>query len=234
MVKRKVLNNLKSGSTNELDITYLEHIGISDFDWKNEPDLLFQWNVLHKPKLDKTRNFTFVQKGTDLFTAKLNRLVETLPKYAYIKHNMDATDGDHWHYYIEYPNPRSFVSVANDLGIPVTSLQKVLNKRGILQYLTHENEPNKHHYSKDSIVSNMNITEEIQENKIDVMQVAHDYYDMRQGKMTYFQFIERHKTHISRLSFSGIIQVLDKAYKAEDLGTGNLSPFRVPSSNPPP
>ena len=198
MVKRKVLNSLKSGSTNTRDLSYLEHLGISDFDWQNEPDLLFQWNVLHKPKLDKTRNFTFVQKDC-YFIGKLNRKIEMIPKYAYLKHNMDDTDGPHWHYYIEYPNPRSFVSVANDLGIPVTSLQKVLNKRGILQYLTHENEPNKHHYSQESIVSNMDITEEIKEVKLDVMAIARDYYDMRQGKMTYFQFIERHKPHIVRL-----------------------------------
>lgn len=235
MVKRKVVKSLKAGSNSREDLEYLQTLTAEDFQYMENPDLLEKWNSLQKTP-GKVRQFTFSLVNR---THSVCERVKCFPKWAYIKHDKDDSEHIHYHYYIEFPNPRSFSSVANELGIPVTMLQKVYDKKGILQYLTHENSPDKHHYQQSQIVTNMNFEQEI-DSGYDFMVLAQDYWDMRHGKMTYFAFLEKYKTYIVRQSFSSQIKVLESSCKACDIGEGYelggacppSSEFRVPKTPP--
>lgn len=211
---------------------------LSAIDWVNDKDTLNAWNALHSPKIGKVRYFTFVQKSN------INSIIKNVmacPKWAYIKHDKDITsDGVHYHFYVEFPNPRSFCSVANDLGVPVVSLQKVLNKRGILEYLTHKNEPNKHHYDDDEVCTNMCVKEEIQAtDRIDPWELYCDYKDLREGRLTAREFYDRYSIYIVRHSFSNQLRVAETVYNVDcadfvkkrpsnSTNGGTCPPFRVP------
>lgn len=229
----KVLKKLKAGTNEQSALENLKDRSLSEIDWLHDKNLLFKWNALQSTP-NKVRQFTFVQKSG---ITSLIEKVKEMPKWAYIKHDQDITeDGIHYHFYIEFPNPRSFVAVANDLEIPVTSLQKVLNKRGILEYLTHENQPKKHHYNRDEIVTNMDLETEVLPQEIDVMQEFLDYKAVREGRMTSVQFIEKYNVYFKTQNFTnrmrGYNYLLDNGHEER----ANLSPFRVPSSksSPPP
>lgn len=206
---------------------------LSEIDWLHDKETLCAWNTLHAPKIGKVRNFTFVQKSG---IAELINRVKQCPKFAYIKHDKDIeADGVHYHFYIEFPNPRSFGAVANDLGIPVTSLQKVLNKRGILEYLTHKNEPNKFHYSDDEIVTNMDFQTEVEPDKLVPWELYCDYKDLREGRLTAKQFYLKYSIYIVRHSFANQLKVAQSVYEVENknpVNGGTCPPFRVPSSRP--
>lgn len=159
-------------------------------------EALCAWNNLqHTPS--KRRNFTFTMPEAG-FSICQPFVKGYVPKWAYICHDKDDSNHVHYHLYVEYDNPRSFASVANELHIPVNQLQGVISKRGILSYLTHDNEPDKHHYDESEIFSNFDIVEEKKEDEVDVMAEAMDYYKMRMGQMTYIEFLQRHQKSISR------------------------------------
>lgn len=169
----------------------------------------------------KRRNYTFaLTKDND----RIIKIVEKYPKYAYIKHDQDDAE-EHYHYYVEFPNPRSLTSVANELGVPPNMLEAVYSKKGILEYLTHENQPDKHHYDKSEIVTNFNIDEKDGLTTEDLIQECHDWWAVLDGTMSIDDFIMSHNTHFATLSIRSRIEVWTKAR-----GTGGLSPFRVPCS----
>ena len=129
----------------------------------------------------KRRNYTFaLTKDND----RVSKIVEQYPKYAYIKHDKDTTV-EHFHYYVEFPNPRSLNSLALELNIPANMIQQVFNKTGILEYLTHKNETDKHHYDESEIITNMDLKTEVRINKNDlsveechqVIDLFDDYYN---------------------------------------------------------
>lgn len=173
---------------------------------------LCAWNNLQNTP-NKRRNFTFtVFEG--VFEMIQPYFKGYCPKWAYILHDKDDSGHKHYHLYVEYENPRSFASVANDLHIPVNQLQGVISKRGILSYLTHDNEADKHHYDLSEVVANFDIVKEKQEEKIDVIQIAKDYAAMREGRMSYLEFLQCHENSISRQSFSSVLQICEKSYNA--------------------
>lgn len=233
MVKRNTIKSLKSGSNKAEELEYLSTLKAEDFNYMENEDLLEKWNALQKTP-GKVRQFTFSLVNR---THRTCERVKGFPKWAYIKHDKDiGAEHIHFHYYIEFPNPRSFCSVANELMIPVTMLQKVYDKKGILQYLTHENAPDKHHYDKSEIVTNMDFNKEI-EPELNFMELAHDYYDMRLGKITYFEFLERYERYIVRHSFANQMRICESAFNAEQRSVelGGACPpsseFRVPRNS---
>lgn len=213
----------------------LADMPLSSIDWLHDSETLIAWNALHAPKISKCRNFTFVQKsGINGLTER----VKTCPKWAYIKHDKDITsDGIHYHFYVEFPNPRSWSAVANDLLIPVVSLQKVQSKSGILKYLTHENAPDKHHYDQSEIVTNMEFEKEIAPDSLDPWQLYCDYKDLREGRLTAREFYNRYSIYIVRHSFANQLKVAQTVYEHENCDIkengGTCPPFRVPCSNSP-
>lgn len=254
MAIKQELKDLKVGKKSATDLAYLQSLTADFFADRQNEELLADWNHLQKTP-GKTRIFTFATKRCPELIAKYleesfpfnrhpdeegNYIWDTRPQppyYAYIKHDKDNRDkvvpsdpesGIHYHFYLEFQNARSYASVATELGIPVTMLQGVkINKKAILQYLTHENDPSKHHYSPEEIHSNFNVVEERQADELDSRQLAIDYYDLRHGRMTYLDFYDKYAIYIVRHSFSQQIKVLESMTTAEDkarfdLERGNL------------
>ena len=105
----------------------------------------------------KTRTVTMSLKQD------ITGLVEQYPKYAWIKHDKDfdretgELKDEHFHIYLEFPNPRSLNAIANELGIESNMIEVVRNKDGILNYLTHARSPEKYQYDISEVHSNFEI-----------------------------------------------------------------------------
>ena len=90
-------------------------------------------------------------------------LVEQYSKYAWILHDKDINNetGElkdaHYHIYLEFPNPRSINSIANELDIEPFMIEAVRNKQGIIAYLTHSKSPEKYQYDISEVHSNFEI-----------------------------------------------------------------------------
>lgn len=180
-----------------------------DFDWQKETESLIAWNKDHVPSLPKRRNFTFTLKQdawSDLFAQNIVNFVDY---YAYILHDKDETD-NHYHFYVEYKNPRSFLTVANDLMVPVNQLQKVKSKSAILAYLTHSGQKDKYHYDKSLVVANFDFTSE----KVDFSQLSRDFYLLKNGKMTPQEFLSVYESQISTSTFYNQLRILQLIYSA--------------------
>lgn len=164
----------------------------------------------------KRRNYTFaLTKDND----RVIRIVKRYPKFAYICHDRDKGE-THYHYYVEFPNPRSLDSVARELKIPSHMIEQVYNKKGILQYLTHQNESDKEHYDKSEVVSNFDLDVEVAD--FDIIQEATDYYAVCDGLMPWQEFLMKYKSYCATLSLRSRIEIYAKLR-----GTEGLSPFRV-------
>lgn len=63
----------------------------------------------------------------------------------------------HTHFYIEYDTPRKVSTVAKLLGVADNFVEIVRNKKGMLRYLTHKDQPTKAKYSDDEVLTNADI-----------------------------------------------------------------------------
>lgn len=254
MAIKQELKDLKVGKKSAADLAYLQSLTADFFADRQHEELLADWNHLQKTP-GKTRIFTFATKRCPELIAKyleqtfpFNRHADEQgnfvwvnrpqpPFYAYIKHDKDSREkvdpsdpesGIHYHFYLEFANARSYASVATDLGIPVTMLQGIkVNKKAVLQYLTHENDPSKHHYSVEEIHSNFNVVEERQVDELDSRQLFMDYYDLRHGCMTYSQFYDKYSVYIVRHSFSQQIRIAESLVTAEDKSQWDIERGRL-------
>lgn len=194
-------------------LTAFSHISANELHSQSDQYSHFEivklWNSLQNvPK--KQRYFTTVEFNNPHHIIKA--LEKYVPKWAYICHDKDKTaERKHYHFYLEYPNEVSFRSVAEDLQIPVTMLEKVRFRKFFLDYLTHENDPNKHHYSIDEIKSNFDIVQAKQEDEgVTLERVREEfrmYCDMVDGRITREQFFDFMARYIVRHSASQRISV---------------------------
>lgn len=150
----------------------------------------------------KRRNFTLSVKNN---IPEFIKEVEQCPNYAWIIHNKDTDKDkpaepieDHIHAYVEFPNPRSFASVAEILGVPENMVCKVIDKNGILQYLIHKNQPEKFQYGFDEIHSNFDLTPFFMDKSTTTWS---DFNKLRTGKLTSDEFYDIHKHEIDHSSF---------------------------------
>lgn len=152
-------------------------------------EIIKLWNSLQSTP-NKVRYFTFSLTDNNGIVSKRVEEIYKNDKYAYICHDKDkSAEHKHYHYLLIFDSPRSFRSIANDLEVPVTMLQKVYSKRGMLDYLTHENDPNKHHYSLDEVHANFDVEGEKKSSsddltKEDILEEFHDYWAMKEGRMS--------------------------------------------------
>nr|AXH73718.1 MAG: plasmid replication protein [uncultured bacterium] len=209
-----LINRVMSGKKEYRTPDYLQafaKISCSDLHHSNYSyfEVVKLWNSLQSvPK--KQRYFTTVEfKNYSHIIANLKKYV---PKWAYICHDKDKTaERKHYHFYLEYPNEVSFRSVAEDLEIPVTMLEKVRFRKFFLDYLTHENDPNKHHYSIDEIQSNFDIVQAKEEDQpVTVERVKEEfrmYCAMVDGEISKEQFFDYMSRYIVRHSASQRISV---------------------------
>jgi hypothetical protein len=195
----------------------------------------------------KRRNFTFsVNRDID---KKIELVQKLVPKWAYIVHDKDinTTTGEyikpHIHFYIEFLNPRYLSAVAKELELPEHMLENVINKKGILEYLTHKNQPDKFQYNTKNVKSNFEFEKETQ--PVDVINEYYDYMKVRKGLMTSFEFLDNYKVYCATLSFYNRLRVYDmitsrynvwsysinKPSDCLERGACPRSKFLVPSNN---
>lgn len=78
--------------------------------------------------------------------------------------DMDEKTGElievHTHIMIEYATPRKLTTVANLLEVENNFIEIVRNKKGILRYLIHMDEVDKHRYDYSEVYTNSDITYE--------------------------------------------------------------------------
>ena len=241
MAIKQELKDLKVGKTSATDLAYLRSLTADFFADRQHEDLLDAWNHLQKTP-GKTRIFTFATKrcpekiahyleNNYPFNRHPNDNGEYVwdncpesPFYAYIKHDndtpgkvdpSDSESGVHYHFYLEYSNARSFASVATELGIPVTMLQGIrVSKRAVLQYLTHENDPNKHHYNLEDIHSNFDVVRQRKIAQFDHIQLAHDVWDMLDGRLSRDDFLMKYNIDFTTLTFSQSVHMSTDIYWA--------------------
>lgn len=156
-------------------------------------DVIKLWNSLQSTP-NKVRYFTFSLVKDNKLVQKRIKEYYNHAKYAWICHDKDtSSEHKHYHYVLMFDTPRSFRSIADDLELPVTLLQKVYSKKGILDYLTHENDPNKYHYSLDEITANFDIEEEKKKDGgIDPWQEFCDYKDMITGIIPFKEWFDKY------------------------------------------
>lgn len=160
----------------------------------NFHEIIKKWNDLQSTP-PKVRYMTFA------VTQGIHQIKNRLPEYykdakwAYIIHDKDTSaERKHLHAVLIFENPRSLKAVATDLDLPLPMVQKVWSKKGILEYLTHENSPEKHHYSLSEITANFDVEEEKKKDLdagIDVQQEFEWYCQLRRGQITAKEFIDR-------------------------------------------
>lgn len=194
---KRVMSGTKEYRTKE----YLEAFGKLPVPQLSHPtisrlEIIKLWNSLqHTP--NKVRYFTFsLVNDNHLVQKHIKEYYDKSAKWAWICHDKDKSAGHkHFHYILMFDSPRSFSSIANDLEIPVTMLEKVYSKKGILDYLTHENDPNKYHYSLSEVVANFDIEEEKKKDGgIDPWQEFCDYRDMMTGVISYQEWFDKYKS----------------------------------------
>lgn len=183
-------------------------------------EIIKLWNSLQNTP-NKVRYFTFSLVHNYDHSIRFLKKNTSYCKWAYICHDKDkSAEHKHYHFLLMFDSPRSFKSVGNDLEVPVTMLQKVYSKKGILDYLTHENDPNKYHYSLSDVQSNFDLQEEkevLSAEQLtieDVKQEFIDYCDMRNGIISPQQFFDKYARYIVRHQFSQRLQVCERVFNA--------------------
>lgn len=129
----------------------------------------------------------------------ITSLIEQYGKYAWILHDKDTNKetgeliDPHYHIYLEFPNARSLDAVANELGIAPNFVEIVRDKKGILNYLTHNNNPEKYQYDISEVHSNFDIKTSTE---VLTMMSVLDFVDTSE---TFSEFI----VHLVKLGMTG-------------------------------
>lgn len=227
-----IIKRVMAGNTDKDLLQAFSKLSSSDLHHPSysRQEIIKLWNSLQNTP-NKVRYFTFAIVENNHVLQKKIKEIYSHDKYAYILHDKDkSAERKHCHYYLEFKSPRSFRSIANDLEIPVTMLEKVYNKKAMLDYLTHENDPNKHHYDISEVTANFDIEKEKKDDVRDIMQEFDDYCRVRQGLMDMREFIEKYSVCIVRHQFSQSLQIYERIYNAHDreAGLSSRSEFAVP------
>lgn len=173
----------------------------------------------------KRRNFTLSIKNDIIDFIKQ---VEQCPQYAWIVHDKDVNHetGEliekHVHAYIEFPNPRSFKSVAELLNVSENMVCKVIDKNGILQYLVHKNQPEKYQYPFEDITSNFDL-EPFFMNKSN--NLWSDYNLLRTHEISPDEFYKLHKSEIDNNGFFQKLRIFEMIANHQEVG---LPPTQKP------
>lgn len=232
-----ICKKILSGDHNKDLLEDFAHLSSSDLhldDLKSNRDqLVILWNSLQKTP-GRCRNFTFsLVHDNDRIQSIITDSFSSI-KYAWICHDQDTSvEHEHFHYVLMFPNAVSFSSIANQLFLPVTMLEKVYSKKGILSYLTHENSPNKHHYSLSDVTSNFDIEEEKKlDDGINVIEFYNDFVSVKFGDMSPQEFLSKYNMYCATLQVSGLMQVCDRLFSAYSTGTGLSSGAKCRVSYP--
>lgn len=200
LTPQTLIKRVMSGNHDKEYLNAFGKLHIPDLHHPNfsRKDIITLWNSLQTTP-NKVRYFTFVLQDNNKIVQDKIKDYYANEKYAYILHDKDKSAGrKHYHYLLMFSSPRSFKSIANDLEMPVTNLQKVYSRKGMLAYLTHENDPSQHHYDLSEITANFDIEEEKKKEdggpEIDPWQEFCDYVDMKEGRISMKEWFDKYKS----------------------------------------
>lgn len=162
----------------------------------------------------KRRNYTFSLRVEKNDIENLNfKIISEVPKYAFILHDKDFNKetGEivepHWHYYIEFTNPRDIKSIAENFDIPVNQIQKVFSKTAILNYLTHCKQPDKYQYNVSDVFTNFDLNAE--SGVVDVNNEFLDLMKVRDLKMSINDYLKKYSSQISTSNFYNRLKIYE-------------------------
>lgn len=196
-----------------------------------EPILLAIWagNLTYGGvHMINTRSYTASVNQTDQIRSIIDKLSKDYPNgsdihWAYIIHNKDVNKEtgelvpEHLHFVIFYPTPRKSTTLSNYFNIPEHMFCQIYNKKGILEYLTHQNEPDKYHYDKSDIVANYDWATDLND-EVDVLAEFHDFKRLREGDITAEQFVMSYNIPCKKLTFYNRLRVYTMALEHEARG----------------
>lgn len=141
--------------------------------------------------------------------AQAFRIIEELPDFdtwAYIKHFPDSDNGtEHYHFYIHIKQPITLKAISNKLDLPIHMIEWVRNKTKLIQYLKHDNQPDKIQYNDDEIITNnreyINNFLYPESNYVDVWKEFKLLDDLANGIISYKEYIDKNSNKISNLPF---------------------------------
>lgn len=117
----------------------------------------------------KLKKYEIVSQVDFLSREKIREALENkaVSKYAYILHDSDKLDNGavktaHWHILVWLKYSVESKYIAEYFGVAENFVQRVISDVGAMEYLTHENAPEKFQYSRDEVVSNFDIEKEIE------------------------------------------------------------------------
>ena len=190
----------------------------------------------------KTRDVNFSVKQQSQIDYIVNHLKKNYPqgdpvRWGFIIHNKDTKDGqpvdDHLHVAIEFTNPRSIESIADEFCIPSHMIEKTRSKRAIFRYLVHRDNPEKSQYSITDITANFNYSSYFLD-KVDemekVVEAWKDYKALRKGEITANEYIQRRQIYLGKLTELQLLQFFVNVSKVES-ALGLVYKCRVQSSN---
>lgn len=111
---------------------------------------------------------------------------------------------EHLHFVAIDKNSKTWNGWADLLGVPSNMIQEMHNPRGMLRYLIHKDNPEKHQYDADEVTTN-NVDRFLtclqDEGNADVMSQYRLFVDLRKGGITPKEYIELNRGDIARIGF---------------------------------
>ena len=181
-----------------------------------------------------TRSYTFTVNNSEqihTITSQLNRDYPTGSDthWCYIIHDKDVnpTTGElippHIHCCIFFKTPRKSTTLSNYFSIPEHMFCQIYNRKGILEYLTHQNETSKVKYSKNDIVSNYKWEQDLND-EVDILAEFRDFKKLREGEITAEEFLMSYNIPCQKMTFYNRLRTYTMITNEE--ARGGLSPCR--------
>lgn len=134
---------------------------------------------------------------------------EDFPFWAWVDHipDKETEESDkhfHTHLIFRTPGTRRIKDVAEQLQIPGNFVQKCRNKRSMMRYFRHLDNPEKVQYSESDVHSNQPSTLKIawtDNSDDDVKRLFSDLRKLRVGSITLDQFVDLHYMEIQKMPF---------------------------------
>lgn len=129
---------------------------------------------------NKFKYFTIVLYPDDENYSNILEHITSNYKYRYILHDKDDVK-PHFHCVFEVPSPRTLTSLKKELSVPY--LENVRTIKKMLEYLTHENDSTKYHYSIENSIGDLELFNSSEKEISDILFIM-NFIDNYQGYLT--------------------------------------------------
>lgn len=135
------------------------------------------------------------------------------PFWAYIHHDPDNDDGtEHIHFMLKTNGTRKIKHIADKLELPGNFIQLCKNEVGMKRYFLHLDSPDKKKYTVGDVHTNDHTSFRQAENgtmKRDILELWHDFTELRIGKTTPQDFIVKNAIELEKMPFYQKIKTFD-------------------------